>query len=532
MPDIRTSALGGIPFGNTSGRPTASTGQPYFNGETGRLELYTSLGWQNIVQETPGIASVSGSYNESAGTGTFVISGTNFITGGLVYAIGTNGVEYAATTSVINSIVQATATFAGLSANYEPYDIKIVNTSNLFGILQDAFYINDSPVWFTSSGSLGTYSGVTSIQLATTDDESNTITYAVTSGSLPSGLSLSSAGLISGTITATTGTYTFTVSASDGSNTPVSRSFSISVPFPTISGGILSSDSTYYYRTFTGTSNLSVSGSPATADVLMIAGGGGGGKHSGAGGGAGGVAYKTSITLPLGSSTATIGSGGLGRNLGPYSTDGGGTGNPGTNTTFLTYTANGGGAGGFYGSVASDLLGGSGGGGSRESNNGGAATQPNSATGGYGNAGGSTSTNAAGTDYPGHGGGGAGGAGGVGSASARTGGAGGAGLNTWSTWASATSTGVSGYYAGGGGGNIQYSSTGAGAGGTGGGGAGGNGDGSGTGQVGRNGVANTGSGGGGNNYNASPSDASSSGHNGNGGSGLVIVRYTKASVGG
>ena len=54
MADIRTSSLGGIPFGNTSGRPSnPSTGQPYFNGQVGRLELYTSTGWQNIVQETP-----------------------------------------------------------------------------------------------------------------------------------------------------------------------------------------------------------------------------------------------------------------------------------------------------------------------------------------------------------------------------------------------------------------------------------------------------------------------------------------------
>jgi hypothetical protein len=533
MSDIRTSALGGIPFGGTAGRPAnAINGQPYFNGDVGRLEIYASAtGWQNIVQETPGISTVSGVYNESAGSGTFIISGTNFNSGAITYAIGTNGVQYEATSTTVNSIVQVTALFSNLSAAYEPYDIKIVNTSNLFGLLADAFYINDSPIWATTSGSLGTWSG-SNIQLSTTDDESNTITYSVTSGSLPTGLSLSSAGLISGTNTATSGTYPFTVSASDGSNTAVTRSFNIIIPIPTLSGGTLSSDSTYYYRTFTGTGNLVVSGSPATADVLMIAGGGGGGKHSGAGGGAGGVAYKTLVSIPVGSSTATIGSGGLGRNLGPYATDGGGTGNPGTNTTFLTYTANGGGAGGFYGSLASDLAGGSGGGGSRESNNGGAATQPNSATGGYGNAGGSTLTNGSGTDYPGHGGGGAGAAGGLGSASGRFGGAGGAGLNTWSTWASATSTGVSGYYAGGGGGNIQYTVNAGGAGGSGGGGTGGGGDGSGTNQVGRNGVANTGSGGGGNNYNASPSDASSSGHNGNGGSGLVIVRYTKASVGG
>ena len=528
---IRKSSSSGIPFGNTAGRPAApGTGQLYSNGQLGRLEIYTETGWQNIVQETPGIASISGTYNESAGSGTFTINGTNFVSGGIAYAIGTNGTEYQATTSTYNSIVSMTAVFTALSPAYEPYDVKVLNPSNLFGLLPDAFYINDSPVWSTTAGSLGTWAG-SNIQLSATDDESNTITYTVTSGSLPTGLSLSSAGLISGTSTATAGTYTFTVSASDGINTAVTRSFSIIIPFPTVTGGTLSSDTTYYYRTFTGTSNLVVSSSALPADILMIAGGGGGGKHSGGGGGAGGVAYKTSITIPAGSYTATIGGGGTGRNADAWNADQGGAGSSGVNTTFLTYTSNGGGGGGSGGTGAQGGSGGSGGGGARDNISAGSATQPNSATGGYGNAGGFRSSGGADPRYPGHGGGGAGSAGGLGSANG-TGGVGGNGLNTWSSWASATSTGVDGYYAGGGGGNIQYDTSPGGAGGLGGGGQGGGGQGYGSARVGFNGVSNTGSGGGGNNYDIGPSDASSAGRNGNGGSGLVIVRYTKASVGG
>jgi NAD(P)-dependent dehydrogenase (short-subunit alcohol dehydrogenase family) len=44
---------------------------------------------------------------------------------------------------------------------------------------------------------------------------------------------------------------------------------------PVVTGGTLSSDSTYFYRTFTGNGSLSLSGPSLTADVLMIAGGGG-----------------------------------------------------------------------------------------------------------------------------------------------------------------------------------------------------------------------------------------------------------------
>lgn len=531
---IRKSSNTGIPFGGTSARPSnPANGQPYFNGDIGRLELYTSgTGWQNIVQETPGVASITGTYNESAGSGSFTVSGTNFVSGAIAYAVGTNGIEYQATTTTYNSLVQLSVVFNNLSAAYEPYDIKVTNPSNLFGLLPDAFYINDSPVWSTSSGSLGSYGSSTSIQLSATDDESNSITYSLVSGSLPNGLSLSSSGLISGTVSAPAGTYTFTVAASDGSNSLVTRSFNIIVPSPVVTGGTLSSDSTYYYRTFTGNGTLQISTSSLYADILMVAGGGGGGKHSGGGGGAGGLVYKDSIVVPVSSNSIVIGSGGTGRNVGSYSqsTDSGGAGSDGTNTTFLTYIAYGGGGGGSGGTGTVGRSGGSSGGSARNDGAAQAATQPSSATGGYGNIGAGTTSGAIDPNYPGHGGGGAGQQGQLGTQ--QQGGAGGNGLNTWSTWATATSTGVNGYYAGGGGANIQYGTGNGGAGGLGGGGNGGgyaNGTASG---IGYNGVTNTGGGGGGHAYDITPSQASSAGRNGNGGSGIVIVRYTKTQVGG
>lgn len=81
------------------------------------------------------------------------------------------------------------------------------------------------PTWTTSSGTVATVlSGLTvSTQLAATDPEGRAVTYSLTSGSLPAGVSLSSTGLISGTTSATPytpagATDTFTISASDGTN--------------------------------------------------------------------------------------------------------------------------------------------------------------------------------------------------------------------------------------------------------------------------------------------------------------------------
>jgi len=223
---------GGIPFGNNAARPASpGIGKLYSNGEAARLELYTATGWQNIVQEVPGVASITGTYSEATNSGTITIAGTNFVNGAIASAIGTNGVEVIASSTTYNSLVQLTAVFANLSNANEPYDIKVTNPSNLFGMIPDALYVNASPVWTTASGSLGTFNEQVSVSIsATATDSDSTITYALASGStLPSGVTLnSSTGLISGTLPniSSETTYSFTINASDGVNV-IPRTFSI-----------------------------------------------------------------------------------------------------------------------------------------------------------------------------------------------------------------------------------------------------------------------------------------------------------------
>jgi hypothetical protein len=224
-------SAGGIPFGNTAGRPTAATGKLYSNGEIARLELYTSSGsWENIVQEVPGVSSISGAYNESTGSATITIYGTNFVSGAIASAIGTNAVEIQASSTTFNSLVELSAVFTGLSNANEPYDIKVTNPSNLFGLSPDALYINASPVWTTTSGSLGTFAEQVAMSVSATATDESAITYSLANGSsLPTGVTLnSSTGLISGTLpdVASNTTYTFTINASDGVNTVVPRTFS------------------------------------------------------------------------------------------------------------------------------------------------------------------------------------------------------------------------------------------------------------------------------------------------------------------
>ena len=281
---------------------------------------------------------------------------------------------------------------------------------------------------------------------------------------------------------------------------------------PKATGGYVTSDDTYWYHSFPSSSTFTPNQS-ITADCLVTAGGGGGGSggggsNDGAGGGAGGFRVLTSQSLVAQSYTITVGGGGT---SGSGARGGVGTNSSMAGTSFTTITASGGGGGattlnttGIAGGSGGGAAGTAGGTGTIGAGNVGSYSPVEGFAGGLGASDGATYDNA----------GGGGGAAAVGVAANSVGGGnGGAGSNTYSSWASATSTGVSGYYAGGGGGAGLYAKT-AGAGGAGGGGAGSNGNGNNA----TAGIANSAGGGGGGGVN---------GIGGAGGSGIVIVRYAK-----
>ena len=489
---IKKSSSSGIPFGNTAGRPASEIGRLYSNGETARLELYTATGWQNIVQEVPGVASITGNYSEATDSGTITIAGTNFVSGAIASAIGSNGVEVLASSTTYNSLVQLTAVFTGLSTANDPYDIKVTNPSNLFGLIPDALYVNASPVWTTSSGSLGTFYEQVSVSLsATATDVDSTITYALASGSsLPSGVTLnSSTGAITGTLPdiASNTTYTFTVNASDGVNT-IPRAFSI-----------------------TSTALVAIS----TAETLVVAGGGGGGSNGnttgGGGGGAGGYLYNASTSFTPGTAyTLSIGTGGVGRNQSTSSPSSGSKGGnsviSGSGFTTITAFGGGGGVSNQSGGKLSDADGGSGGGGNY-------TTSPGTGVSGQGNSGGG-SENSAGSNSSFGGGGGGGSAAAGSTPSSGFGGNGGAGTAN-------SITGASLIYAAGGGAGVRGGYT-AGSGGSG---------------IGGNGAVGTGNGG-----NASPSNRGSGGGGGggdglspsyiggNGSDGIIVIAFPNSVV--
>jgi hypothetical protein len=216
-----------LPSGSTAERPSSpADGVFRFNTTTDIMEYYNGANWQGVVQEAPAVTSISPTTAINANQA-ITITGTGFRSGAAVRFIGNDGTQYNAPSTIFDSVTQLTATTpsSALTVANEPYDIKVVNASGFSGTLDNALDAGSTPAFGVASGSLGTVpeggnaSGFT--QITATDADSQSLTIALKSGSaLPSGVSMSTSGVFSGTlpITGSAVTTSFTVQASDGTN--------------------------------------------------------------------------------------------------------------------------------------------------------------------------------------------------------------------------------------------------------------------------------------------------------------------------
>ncbi len=550
MSDIRDFSGKNRKFTGTNGikLPTGTTGQRVdeagrlrFNSTTNLAEYYDGTDWKSIDAPPTitgftidGGSSVTSSVIDrtAGGDATIVLSGSNFDTTSATVVFepeaGGSNVSAQSITRTNSSSFTVTVTRSDFLEANDPYAIKLTNGSGLAATLASALDVNVAPVFATSAGSLGSaFNGIavgsTSLNASATDADGDTITYSITAGSLPAGLSLNtSTGYITGTPSAT-GTETFTIQAgtANGNST---REFSITVAdLPT--GGTITTSGDLRIHTFNSGANF-VTAADLTVDVLVIGGGGGGSGGSttsnagGGGGGGGGAAVKTSLSLPAGTYAATVGAGGAG-NFTNASSSQGAAGNGGT-SSFSTVSATGGSGGGSGDSAP----GGSGGSGS------GGTTNGTGGAGGNGNVDGNASPGSNGTNAAGGGGGGAGGSGTSGSGGNGTtsllgtfgGGGGGGGCNDEGGGpvpSSDIGTGGSGMFSGGVGGGTGQNAT-----------AGGGPNG---GPAGSNGGTRNNRGGGGGSYGggggAGADGLNSTGtEGGDGAGGVVVVRYDLTSL--
>ena len=521
-----------LPSGSTAERPSSpADGVFRFNTTTNIMEYYNGANWQGVVQDAPAVTSISPTTALNANQA-ITITGTGFRSGASVRFIGNDGTQYNAPTTTFDSVTQLTATTpsSALTVANEPYDIKVINASGFSGTLDNALDAGSTPAFGVASGSLGTVpeggdaSGFT--QITATDADGQSLTISLKAGSsLPSGVSMNTSGVFSGTlpITGSAVTTSFTVQVTDGTNV-AERDYTIT-------------SRVYVYAQLSGSGTWSVPAGVNSAEILIVGGGASGSKSEnvgGAGGGAGGIVYRSSYTFTSTDKSSgiayAVGAGGDGVGISPLAYDGGYTN--GADSTFAlsggTITAKGGGGGGGYGGPTpytaggfSDAYyaasaGGSGGGGAQGASGGGASNQGTfSGWTSYGNAGGSLTGSAG--NYPGSGGGGAGAVGGNGNKDTNIAGDGGVGV----FFSGFASYGQSGYFGGGGAGGKAGNP--AAQGGNGGGGIGGNGVSGLYVYSGGNAIDGTGGGGGGVTGTGSYGNFSTKG--GDGGNGTILIRY-------
>tara|TARA_B100001248_G_scaffold139751_1_gene104914 strand:+ start:3195 stop:4979 length:1785 start_codon:yes stop_codon:yes gene_type:complete len=325
---------------------TPANGMIIYNSTINLVQYYASNEWKS-VDSPPTLTNITPSTFDATND-TITVNGTGFSAGAIITCIGTNGTTFACTTTFISAtrvtFVPTSAMVSDSGAN-DKFSVRLTNTSGLASAdLSEVLDFSASPTFTTAAGSLGniyeTERGSKTFTIAATGaDPQDTLSFAVTAGSLPSNMSMSTAGVISGTPTqvsagqTTTSTFTVTCTATSAEDNSVTktntREFSIAVK------GLIEHVFNYSsnaMQTWTSPADLT------SATVAMWGAGGGsyavtGGNY--ANGGSGGFVESTINILPAERNQGwkvVVGEGGVGNGYGGYGGAGGG--------------ANGGGGGG------------------------------------------------------------------------------------------------------------------------------------------------------------------------------------------
>ena len=161
---------------------------------------------------------------DTAGSQTIVLYGSGFAPGATVLVGST-------TIGAVTFLDSGRLTFSSPALGSGSYTIFVTNANGGTGILVPGLVYSGVPTFTTSAGSLGSVYETTAISTTVVATGDAPITYAISSGSLPTGSTLSSSGTISGTapVDGSSTTYSFTVQATDAQNQDSVRSFSLTI---------------------------------------------------------------------------------------------------------------------------------------------------------------------------------------------------------------------------------------------------------------------------------------------------------------
>jgi hypothetical protein len=157
------------------------------------------------------------------GGGYLKLIGSGFLPGVQVYVNNTPAIV-----STYVSATEVRAQVTSLSVGY--YHIYVQNSNGQAGLRVNGLYVSTSPTWTTGTSIGGSVNVPFAIQLAATSD--TPVTYSLAAGStLPTGMSLTSLGYLSGTVSGLTQTtaYTISIVATDSENQTNTRTFTLTI---------------------------------------------------------------------------------------------------------------------------------------------------------------------------------------------------------------------------------------------------------------------------------------------------------------
>ena len=221
-----------LPSGTTAQRPVSpEQGYSRYNTTDNKLEFWNGTKWQQLPElNPPTIITVSYPGDDlaadPAGGQTITLLGNNF-SPGITVQIGTT------LSSVVTFVSTTQITFEAPAKAAGDYDIVVTNLDNTSGSYINGISYNGVPSWTTPAGNLGDFlagSTIPTITLVAAEPDSGVISYSVTTGALPTGLTLTGAD-IDGNVPTPAGetTYNFSVTASDDENQSTERAFNIVV---------------------------------------------------------------------------------------------------------------------------------------------------------------------------------------------------------------------------------------------------------------------------------------------------------------
>ena len=204
------------------------------------IKKITKARTTNLDFPTYTSVSPDNSQTVDGGNITFTITGSGFTAGTNARLISNTGVRLDFDTVTRASATSITGTIArsSLLVAQSPYDIQVINGEGLSVVGANQITVDNTPVFVTSAGSLGSFVEGSSIDItidARDPDSSSAVSFEIQSGSLPAGLSLVNQSgdscRITGTATAVSAdtTSNFTLRAFDTASNTVSRAFSITI---------------------------------------------------------------------------------------------------------------------------------------------------------------------------------------------------------------------------------------------------------------------------------------------------------------